>query len=199
MGKETNFFNEELFRQQMAATERLQQVEFLYFDQVDSTNDRARQLLIQSPHEFIIAAGTQTKGRGQYGRQWASHLQGNIYATFAFPYLPPVARLQDLSRKLALAIRRDFRDNYGLPLTVKPPNDLLLQGGKVAGILLESVVEIGGFLIGVGLNLHHDEAMQLECSKRINSLDSFIEIKPEDALLHLSDTTFNLVSWLTRD
>lgn len=199
MGKEIIFFDEEDFRERMAQSKRLRGVELSAYGQISSTNDRARELLLQSPCERIVTAEAQTGGRGQYGRRWESDLPGNIYCTFVFPFLPPVARLRDLSRQLALAIRRDFRDRFSIPLVVKPPNDLLLQGGKVAGILLESVIEARGFLVGIGFNMVQSEKLQAACSQRIGSLWPYYPLSHNDVLFSLAEVTFDLISWLARD
>ena len=106
----------------------------------------------------LILAQEQTAGRGRRGREWASP-PGNVYLTFGYPSPRPPAELAILSPAAGLAWIDALAPlaPYGLDpaaLALKWPNDLLYDGAKLAGILLEyQVTAAGGWLLlGTGLN-----------------------------------------------
>jgi BirA family biotin operon repressor/biotin-[acetyl-CoA-carboxylase] ligase len=124
---------------------------------VDSTNaEAARRAATLTAPAWILAA-EQTGGRGRRGRPWASP-RGNFHATLLLhPTEPPdVVALRSFAASLAL--RDACVQLTGLPdaFSLKWPNDVLLNGGKLAGILLESHGEgaaVRNLAIGVGVNL----------------------------------------------
>jgi BirA family biotin operon repressor/biotin-[acetyl-CoA-carboxylase] ligase len=124
---------------------------------VDSTNAEAarRAPSIQAP-TWIVAA-EQTGGRGRRGRPWSSP-RGNFYATLVLQPSGPAEVVALRSFVAALALRDACIALTGLDavFTLKWPNDVLLNGGKLAGILLESQGQggrIGHLAIGIGVNL----------------------------------------------
>ena len=127
-------------------------------DEVDSTNAEARRRApVAAP--LWIAARRQTAARGREGRRWESPA-GNLAATLLLPRDDPPAALARLSFHAALAVA-DLLGQLapGAEVRLKWPNDALLNGAKVAGILLES---FGGtpaqLAIGIGVNLAHAPA-----------------------------------------
>ena len=124
---------------------------------VDSTNAHAIRLAPHVAGPVWILAGEQTAGRGRRARAWASP-RGNFYGTLLlFPREAP-EQVALRSFAAALALREAFVAVTGLPASfgLKWPNDVLLNGGKVAGILLESAGGAGGvshLCIGLGVNL----------------------------------------------
>lgn len=124
---------------------------------LDSTQNRAKEFLHQH-HDlpFLITADEQTAGRGRQGRTWIS-TRGNFYGSLALrPPVPPM-RYHEYSFLSALALRDVITE--GAPdqtVTFKWPNDILLDGAKCAGILIESDGVDNEFLIiGMGVNLYH--------------------------------------------
>ena len=121
---------------------------------VPSTMQVALEAALRYPNEqLIITAQEQTAGRGRYNRTWASS-PGNFYGTFVIPY-QQVNQSPVISYGIALAVLQAVR-SYLTPeaaknLTLKWPNDLLLGGDKIAGILLD--IHDGALLIGIGVNL----------------------------------------------
>jgi BirA family transcriptional regulator, biotin operon repressor / biotin---[acetyl-CoA-carboxylase] ligase len=105
-----------------------------------------------APDGTVVVAGRQTQGRGRHGRDWFSP-EGNLYASILLrPGLPP-GRLSELGFIVALAVA-DAVD-AALPggrTRLKWPNDVLVDGAKVAGILIE-IVEDNVAVIGIGLNI----------------------------------------------
>ena len=121
------------------------------FDVVGSTMDAARELT-GSP--ALILANQMTAGRGRQGRVWNA-AAGALLMTLRFETKQPIAQLAGLSLMVAV-ITREFLTAQGVPVQVKWPNDLIVEGGrKIGGILIE-VSALGGLscaLIGVGINL----------------------------------------------
>ena len=119
---------------------------------VDSTNAEAFRLAPSLTGPLWILAGEQTAGRGRRARAWASP-RGNFHATLVMRVTEPPAEVALRSFAAALALRDAFVALTALPqaFALKWPNDVLLNGGKVAGILLEASGDT--LAIGVGVNL----------------------------------------------
>jgi BirA family biotin operon repressor/biotin-[acetyl-CoA-carboxylase] ligase len=123
----------------------------LVFDMVDSTNSRAAALADDPGHDgVVILAGSQTAGRGQYGRSWLSSPgAGVLLSVLLFPPMP-LRRPALLTAWAAVAVCATIRDLTGLEATIKWPNDVLLNCKKVCGILIE---QGRGTVVGIGLNV----------------------------------------------
>lgn len=128
------------------------------FDEVDNTSDEAKRQAAQgAPHGTIIVAGRQTAGRGRRGRAWESP-EGNLYASLLLrPDYEPQQAAQ-LSFVTALAVAETVRGILPAKKRVelKWPNDVLVKGRKISGILLESSPRGGGLdwlVIGCGINI----------------------------------------------
>ncbi|MEL7171468.1 MAG: biotin--[acetyl-CoA-carboxylase] ligase [Pseudomonadota bacterium] len=132
----------------------------LHFDEIDSTNaEAARRAAAGAPAPFWVIADRQTAGRARRGRDWSS-LEGNLFASYVCrPGLTPErAALSTFATSLAVADTVSaFLPDGAARVTLKWPNDVLVGGRKVAGILLESSVGQGGkvawLVIGMGVNL----------------------------------------------
>lgn len=111
-----------------------------------------------------LVADIQTAGRGRRGRPWTSEL-GNLFATLVLPNPAPAANLAQLCFVAGLALRDAVIAAAPLlnteALQLKWPNDLILNGGKLAGILVEGASDAAGrpgAVVGFGVNcLHHPE------------------------------------------
>jgi BirA family biotin operon repressor/biotin-[acetyl-CoA-carboxylase] ligase len=129
------------------------------YDTVGSTNDEARQLARDgAPAGTVVWAAAQSAGRGRRGHLWQSP-PGNLYLSMVLRPEAPAANAPQLGFVAALALG-DALDQIagpGLQLRFKWPNDLLADGKKLAGILLESEMAAGGGLdfviLGIGVNL----------------------------------------------
>ncbi|WP_413850053.1 biotin--[acetyl-CoA-carboxylase] ligase [Albidovulum sp.] len=125
--------------------------------EVDSTNSEAARLAPRLTQPTWILARRQTAARGRRGRAWVAP-EGNFFATLVMrPSGDPVAAAQrSFVAALALAEALGAAVGPGAALSLKWPNDVLLNGGKVAGILLESAGKGAGvshLAIGIGVNL----------------------------------------------
>jgi BirA family biotin operon repressor/biotin-[acetyl-CoA-carboxylase] ligase len=120
---------------------------------IGSTNDEARRLAAEgAPHGTVVHADEQSSGRGRLAHTWVSP-PGNLYVSIVLRTGQPPARTAELSFVTALAVA-DTVDTLLPPrtrATLKWPNDVLVDGAKIAGILLEQVDE--ATIIGIGLNV----------------------------------------------
>ena len=126
-------------------------------DSVDSTNAYGLRLAGSLTGATWFLAGEQSAGRGRRARHWVSP-RGNFHATLILHPTEPVAQVALRSFAAALALRDALVAVTGLPaaFALKWPNDVLLNGGKVAGILLESLSSgtgIAHLAVGFGVNL----------------------------------------------
>ncbi|SMH29307.1 biotin--[acetyl-CoA-carboxylase] ligase [Maritimibacter sp. HL-12] len=123
---------------------------------VDSTLNEAARRAAEFAGPTWITAETQTEARGRRGRPWANPA-GNFAATLVLPaVLPEAAALRSFVASLALFDAFAGLTGRAEALALKWPNDVLFNGGKVAGILLEGLQaggRLSGLAIGIGVNL----------------------------------------------
>ena len=112
---------------------------------VDSTLDEARRLVEsgRAGAGHVVVADEQTEGRGRFGRTWSSPV-GGLYATFIVPLRPMLPIVSGLCVVRALA-------RFGVQARLKWPNDVIVDGKKLAGMLIETAGEVA--LVGIGVNL----------------------------------------------
>jgi BirA family transcriptional regulator, biotin operon repressor / biotin---[acetyl-CoA-carboxylase] ligase len=124
-----------------------------HFVSVGSTNTVARELAAAgAPHGTVVTAGEQTAGRGRQGRAWTAPPDSALlYSAILRPLLPRHSVLP-LAVPLAVCEVAE-RLRPGIACQVKWPNDIHLEGRKLAGILIEARPQDGWAVIGVGLNL----------------------------------------------
>lgn len=102
---------------------------------------------------LVVVADAQTKGKGKPGRSWFSP-KGNLYfSAVVKPYRNP-RDLSPITLLAALAARSAVVGLTKLPVVIKWPNDLLVQGKKIGGVLAERV-QSGHIIIGIGINLNN--------------------------------------------
>ena len=136
------------------------------YDVVDSTNDLAKQLARNGEFDVAVMAEQQTKGRGRSGNDWISP-KGNLYLSLIVADKVALKDAGQLSFVTAVALYNTLKKHTDSKLEQKWPNDLLLNGKKVSGILLES--EAAGqnaqwIVIGLGVNIQNapENASRLE-------------------------------------
>jgi BirA family transcriptional regulator, biotin operon repressor / biotin---[acetyl-CoA-carboxylase] ligase len=117
----------------------------LHVRELGSTNDRARNLaLAGAPHGTLVTTGFQTAGRGRQGRAWVAPPGRALLMSLVLRVFDP---LLPLRAGLAVA------DLAGDRAQVKWPNDVLVEGGKVAGVLAEARPQVGWAVLGIGVNV----------------------------------------------
>ena len=140
---------------------------FIY-ESIGSTNEQAKQLLSTHSAPIAVFAEHQTQGKGRRGREWVSPFAQNLYLSFVWPITKGLNQIDGLSLVVGLAVSKAIKRLSGIDAQLKWPNDVLINGRKVAGILLELIgdpVELCHVVIGIGVNL--------------NMLDSFDSIDQE--------------------
>ena len=103
----------------------------------------------------MVLAETQTAGRGRRGRSWVSPLGGNLFCSLRWVFEQGVAATGGMGLATGVAVARAL-DQVGVQVRVKWPNDLVVDGAKLGGILIEAGGEMSGpaeLIIGVGINL----------------------------------------------
>ncbi len=130
----------------------------LHHTSVSSTLDVARREAEGgAPEGTAVVAEEQTAGRGRLGRSWVSPAGANLYVTLVLR--PSLERLRSLSMVASLAVAQAVETTTRLSPRIKWPNDLLVAGRKLAGVLIDT--ELSGqmpkySLVGVGLNVNLD-------------------------------------------
>lgn len=134
----------------------------LYCDSVPSTNNLAKELAAQGAADgTMVVAEEQTGGKGRLGRQWSSAKYKGIFFTFIlYPPLIP-SETNVLTLMTAVAMAEAIRNETGVAAGIKWPNDLLVNGKKICGILVELSAEmerINYMVVGVGVNVNQEES-----------------------------------------
>ena len=129
-----------------------------HFQELDSTMDKAKQLAKKDvPHLSVVIAENQTRGRGRLNRKWYSSRGGLWFTLILKPQIPPpLAYLYNFGASLSLS--RSLNHLFNLDTRVKWPNDLLLNGKKLTGLLseMETRGDMVEFLnIGMGINVNN--------------------------------------------
>lgn len=124
--------------------------------ETDSTNSALMRLPAQRRHAHALLAEAQTRGRGRRQRSWHSPAGGNIYVSLGWRFSAPFGELATLPLVAAVCLCRAL-DRSGLQgHGIKWPNDVLVNGAKLAGILVETQAIGSGpvlAVIGIGLNV----------------------------------------------
>jgi len=128
-----------------------------FFSEIDSTNEEIKRNLAENlPEGAVVIADHQTHGRGRQGRSWHSEYGSGLYlSTLLKPDLP----LEDLA---SLTLMAGIATISAIPqqtsAKLKWPNDILMNGKKIAGILCECIAKPGAYpavIVGIGINLNH--------------------------------------------
>ena len=132
----------------------------IFLDTTDSTNLFAHNLINtnEAVHGMVIQAGYQTKGQGQRNKQWLSTEGLNLtFSIILFPADLAVERHFELNQVFSLGIYDFLKDKGIAEINVKWPNDIMVSGKKIAGILMENTIRgkfINSIIAGVGINVN---------------------------------------------
>ncbi len=127
------------------------------YKRITSTSDKAKLLASSGAAEWtVVVAEVQTGGRGRAGKKWESRKGGLWFSVILRPKIPPgnVLQLQFLASN---ATRRALSEKTGVRAWTKWPNDLVLETGKLAGILVESQSKgdsLSFVVVGIGVNVN---------------------------------------------
>ena len=136
----------------------------IWYETIDSTNTEALRRLDGIPSGTVLAARSQTAGRGQRGNTWFTEPGKNL--TFSVV-------LKDLGLKASDSIRLNaltsvavasLLERYGVQPVIKWPNDIYVSGRKICGMLIENTLDgamLGASVVGIGININQREFPQL--------------------------------------
>lgn len=147
------------------------------YHELDSTNTEAKRIAEEAKntdwHGMVITADMQTAGRGRRGRNWNSpHGAGLFFTILLKPEIAP-ANAPMLTLVKAMAVVKGIQQVTGLASQIKWPNDIVLNGKKIVGILTEMSAQIdyvNHIVVGTGINVHHKEFPE-EIAETATSLD----------------------------
>lgn len=147
--------------------------EVLYFDTIDSTNTKAQELAEKGyPSGTLVVADKQESGKGRRGRSWVSPSGTGIFMTLMIkPDINP-NNASMLTLVAALAVAKGITSVTGEEAMIKWPNDIVVNGKKVCGILTEMNAQfdyINHIVVGIGINVHN-ESFPEEISQMASSL-----------------------------
>lgn len=158
------------------------------FDKIPSTQTYALDLIARGAARghTVVVAQAQSAGRGRYRRTWVSH-HGNLYASFIFA---SENRDPRLAYVVAVAIAETMI-SFGVRPTIKWPNDILIDGAKVCGVLIEYA---GAFVVvGIGINIKSNPTVP---EYQTTKLERYADIERTDLLNRLMR---NLDKWMRTD
>ena len=161
----------------------------IYYAQLDSTNTKVSELAAQGAvHGTVVVATRQTAGKGRRGREWESS-GDNIYMSMLLKPDFETERAPMLTLVMAYCVSKVLGANGFSDFLIKWPNDLILSGKKVCGILTEMHLQgttIHHVVIGVGLNVYGQEfstelmnkatSLYIECGKRLDKEKLIVDI-----------------------
>ncbi|WP_280768196.1 biotin--[acetyl-CoA-carboxylase] ligase [Salipaludibacillus daqingensis] len=170
----------------------------VFHSSVSSTQTIAHQLVNEGASEgTVVVADEQTEGRGRLGRVWDSHKQSGIWMSLVLKPNIDFRQAPQLTLVAAVALTRALRDKTNLNVEIKWPNDLLIHGKKIAGILTEMQADpdrIQSVIIGMGINVNHQEfpeevssiatSLKLETGEGFDRAEMIAEILKEFSWLY---------------
>jgi len=144
----------------------------LTFDALPSTNDYLKQHYQSLNHLTIVRARYQTAGRGQFSRQWESNPNENFLVSFLFKDIQHQDTIKTLERTMIQCCQK-FLSSLGITATWKLPNDLLVNGQKICGMLIETKQQETTFdyvIIGIGMNILQSHFLNLSDATSLTML-----------------------------
>ncbi len=158
------------------------------FDKISSTQNYAHELIANNTasHKTVVLANSQTGGRGRYRRQWVS-AKGNLYASFIYNMPRQDPRL---SYAIAVAVADTFV-HFGIKPIIKWPNDILVSGKKISGILIEYSKDF--VVIGIGINIKYNPKIVQYETEKMNSFGDF------NRDIVLAELIKNIDFWMKKD
>lgn len=130
-----------------------------YFDSIDSTNKKAKELALDAKEGTVVISEEQIGGKGRLGRTWISPKNKGIWMSIVLkPSIEP-SKVSKVTQIGAIAVVKAL-ENMGIKSQIKWPNDILVNGKKICGILTEMSGElnmIDYIIMGIGINVNLDE------------------------------------------
>lgn len=159
---------------------------FYYFNEINSTQEKAKAFANSGGAEWdVVISETQTSGRGRLGRKWMSPPGGIWFSVILKPELMPDS-VPQITLVACLALRETIKDLLKIDTLIKWPNDLTINGRKIAGILTEMSAEVGKtnwVVLGIGVNVNNEIPSGLQetalslceaAGKKVNRQELFV-------------------------
>ena len=158
----------------------------VYFERTGSTNTEAARLADQgAPEGTLVIAEQQDGGKGRRGRSWMTPAGSSIAMSLVVrPQIRP-DRISMVTLIMGLSVAYACKDCYDLPVKIKWPNDVVVDGKKICGILTEMIAEVDYIkylVIGTGINMNIEEFPE-ELKNKAASIHSLIGHRPDRAAL----------------
>lgn len=142
----------------------------IHLEETASTNDYAWELFEKklAGHGTLVTADSQTAGKGRFGRSWMSATPKGLYASILLTPNPGLKIPHILTTAAAIAIAETMREFHKLQVRIRWPNDIVSDGKKLAGVLVDTKDKSGRpktYVLGMGINLNHcrkDFPLELE-------------------------------------
>ena len=144
----------------------------LRFKRLRSTNDTAIRIIQNSSLKYgMIIAENQSHGRGQYGKKWLC-FKGNLFVSFFYSLENLNLTLSQITKLNCLLVKKIISKYYKKKITYKKPNDLLIKGKKISGILQETINKNNkkSLIVGIGLNLVKNPIIRNYPTTNLNDL-----------------------------
>ncbi len=134
---------------------------YIALEEIDSTNNYAKTKISCFADRTVVHAKRQALGRGRLTRRWVDFGEGNLFMSIILKPSDTFSEIYpNITQYLSVVLCRVL-ELYGLNAQIKWPNDVLINGKKIAGILSESVMQGGNFkglVVGIGVNLNANQA-----------------------------------------
>ncbi len=168
-------------------------------EECDSTNDEAARLArAGAPHGTVVIARAQRAGRGRDGRAWASPRDAGLYLSAVIRSPLPLVSVPPMTLAIGVGLC-DAARTMGAPVVLKWPNDALVRGKKLAGVLVETHSQgerQGAIIVGIGVNLAAG-AWPPELAATAIALDQAIGA-PVDRAAFLAQLLAHVEHWIDR-
>lgn len=171
----------------------------IYEEEMDSTQDYANRNREELPSGTVVIADKQINGKGTKGRSWYTGSSDNIAMTILWKPNCKIDKLEGFTRKIAENIKQTIEQYYQCSLTIKEPNDLLLKGKKIAGILTQTSTNgetVQYLLIGIGFNVN-EESFSEETALIATSLKKEMnkKISREEVITHILEELEKIIKF----
>ncbi len=172
----TNCIDSPILLSKSAITSLLQEKSIAVdvFESIDSTNAYVKKFMGDEKIHVCVAE-EQTQGRGRFNRSWHSPFGQNIYFSMLYPFKKDLHKLEGLSFIVSVCLVKTLEAvaEFQKPFKIKWPNDIVCEGKKLAGILIEVGTKMQGYcevIIGIGINVNMNIAEEKEITQAWTSL-----------------------------
>ena len=138
-------------------------MKLIELEEVDSTNDYLKREYKNLPMQACVTTKHQTKGRGRNGHVWQSHPNENLIMSFLFKDFHKIEDTWKMTQLAACSVV-GLLDRNRIKATIKWPNDIYVDGKKICGILVETILDpdLKVVIVGIGLNVNNEDFQSMK-------------------------------------